>query len=725
MRIKNLIMLLSVFGLMTACSEEAAVVDSGQKGTSGEIQLEFSGNGDQVVYPGTRAIASDAENQIDKLDIYVFTSDAENGTYYYLEKWESATSDDVVNKNFALQGSGTTRKASIFPGELKNFPYVKLYCVANNADLFKSADGTPADALVPLTLDGDGNPVLAGVTDITTFESLATQAVAADPLTTPLAMTGVGATKIVGNYSLVKVELTRRVARFDIINDEATSRLTIEDISIKNARPASALFDDAAVATPVIAYPETDFTLVKNANNGTAESAMYVHRTAAADDAVLIIKGQYRNPTTGKKVPVHYELAVAKTPAPDAMTPNPVATNIDIESNHRYTLRIKDVTEAEIHAVFEVEDWTSGGGVIVKPDNDVAPEITAVTNGAAATVIDPDWIEGDMRLIVTADGTFTITTMATSETYAVVENVTSIVTRAGTPSGWLTIENGNNKSVNVNGKTQTTMTFTVTGLTSQTQIPATITLINKAASVDPDLQTVLTVLPPAAAPEIALSSPTLYDSGKNKYDAVTDPSAPSATIYKVRGSKIYFDVECPYGAKVTSSMASGLYINKEATNGFVETYSVTLTDVTKAIADQKLIIANASDDTKSLEVALDFAETTITITDPSVPDKISYDVDQNTITVDYDEIITEADKFFDLTVQSPEGVKISVSNQSWLSVTEQTPFDSATGNTVYRIALIEGAMSFLDAGLTFENVIKDGKEATVKIIKGEVVVPVP
>lgn len=721
MRIKNLIMLLSVFGLITACSEEATVIDSGRVGTPGEIQLEFSGSGDQVVYPGTRAIASDAENQIDKLDIYVFTSETENGIYYYLEKWESAASDDVANKNFALQGSGTTRKASIFPGELKSFPYIKLYCVANNANLFKSADGAAADALVPLTLDGDGNAVVAGVTDITTFESLATEAVATDPLATPLAMTGVGSTKIVGNYSLVKVELTRRVARFDIINDEATSRLTIEDISIKNARPASSLFKNDAVATAVIEYPETDFTLVRNANNGTAESAMYIHRTAAVDNAILIIKGQYKNPATGKKVPVHYELAVAKTPAPDDATPNPVPTNIEIESNHRYTLRIKDVTEAEIHAVFEVEDWTSGGGVIIKPDNDVAPEITAVTNGAGGAVIDPDWNEGDTRLIVTADGTFTITTLATSETYAVVENVTSIVTRAGTPSGWLKVENGNNKSVNVNGKTQTTMTFTVTGLASQTQIPATITLINKAASVDPELQTVLTVLPPATVPEVTLS--TGYSSGKNKYDALTDPDAPFATIYKVRGSKIYFDVKCPYGAKVTSTMASGLYINKEVTNGFVETYSVTLTDVSKAVADQKLTVANAYDDTQLLEIALDFAETTVTVTDPSVAGKVSYDAAKSTVTVDYADIIADADKFFDLTIHSPEGVKTSVSNQSWFSVTEQTPFDTASGNTVYRVTLIEGAKSFLDAELTFENLIKDGSEVAVKIVKGDVVVP--
>lgn len=448
---------------------------------------------------------------------------------------------------------------------------------------------------------------------------------------------------------------------------------------------------------------------------------MYIHRTAAVDNAILIIKGQYKNPATGKKVPVHYELAVAKTPAPDDATPNPVPTNIEIESNHRYTLRIKDVTEAEIHAVFEVEDWTSGGGVIIKPDNDVAPEITAVTNGAGGAVIDPDWNEGDTRLIVTADGTFTITTLATSETYAVVENVTSIVTRAGTPSGWLKVENGNNKSVNVNGKTQTTMTFTVTGLASQTQIPATITLINKAASVDPELQTVLTVLPPATVPEVTLS--TGYSSGKNKYDALTDPDAPFATIYKVRGSKIYFDVKCPYGAKVTSTMASGLYINKEVTNGFVETYSVTLTDVSKAVADQKLTVANAYDDTQLLEIALDFAETTVTVTDPSVAGKVSYDAAKSTVTVDYADIIADADKFFDLTIHSPEGVKTSVSNQSWFSVTEQTPFDPASGNTVYRVTLIEGAKSFLDAELTFENLIKDGSGVAVKIVKGDVVVP--
>ena len=53
---------------------------------------------------------------------------------------------------------------------------------------------------------------------------------------------------------------------------------------------------------------------------------------------------------------------------------------MDVAPNTRYTLHIKEVMEATITAFFEIVDWTSGGGVIVKPDN-AAPVVTALECG--------------------------------------------------------------------------------------------------------------------------------------------------------------------------------------------------------------------------------------------------------------------------------------------------------------------------------------------------------
>lgn len=95
-------------------------------GTAGEIQLVFTGSGESVEYP-TKAIASEKENNIDELDIYVFaaaTMTTDPDDWHYLETW--STRAGAAN-SFTLQNSGSSWKASIKPGELKGLPYLKLY----------------------------------------------------------------------------------------------------------------------------------------------------------------------------------------------------------------------------------------------------------------------------------------------------------------------------------------------------------------------------------------------------------------------------------------------------------------------------------------------------------------------------------------------------------------------------------------------------------------------
>ena len=49
----------------------------------------------------TRAIASESENQIDNLDIYVFAATTDGGDYQYLEKWTAAANDDTPAKTLS------------------------------------------------------------------------------------------------------------------------------------------------------------------------------------------------------------------------------------------------------------------------------------------------------------------------------------------------------------------------------------------------------------------------------------------------------------------------------------------------------------------------------------------------------------------------------------------------------------------------------------------------
>ena len=58
-------------------------------------------------------------------------------------------------------------------------------------------------------------------------------------------MQGSSATKISGSASVVNIELKRLVARFDIDNTALKSRLTINSITVANARSNAPLFGEA------------------------------------------------------------------------------------------------------------------------------------------------------------------------------------------------------------------------------------------------------------------------------------------------------------------------------------------------------------------------------------------------------------------------------------------------------------------------------------------------
>lgn len=249
--------------------------------------------------------------------------------------------------------------------------------MANQDNLFNAA-GIAFAALTAVVTDGNGAITTTGTT-LDAFKAAYTaKMTGADILKTPLAMTGTGTVKISGSVSKVAITLKRIVARFDIDNTTATSQLTIENVSMGQGRPNGSLFGATLTNIPnpaesldLLKYADVAFA-GENANQGTLESALYVYPNLAT----VIVKGKYKSPSTGEQIPVTYNIPVVKTP--EGATAETPANYIAINANSRYKLRITDVTESNIYSTFEVEDWTSGGGVIIKPDN-AKPEMKELT----------------------------------------------------------------------------------------------------------------------------------------------------------------------------------------------------------------------------------------------------------------------------------------------------------------------------------------------------------
>ena len=572
-----LMLLLALAGLGSSCTNEDGTEGPNLSGAAGEIQLVFSGSGESTEY--TKAIASESENKIANLKVYLFgasTANATDAQYEYMETW-TMTEAVPTDKQFILQSSGSSWTASIKPGEKKGLPYLTLVCVANQDILF-NADGSAFAALTAVVTDNDGAVTTPGTT-LDAFKAAYTaKLTGADILKTPLAMTGTGTTKISGSVSKVAITLKRIVARFDIDNTTATSQLTIEQVSMGQGRPNGSLFgatlaeiSNPAESSDLLKYADVAFA-GENANQGTLESALYVYPNLATDKSFLIIKGKYKSPSTGEQIPVTYNIPVVKTP--EGATAETPANYIAIDANSRYKLRITDVTESNIYSTFEVEDWTSGGGVIVKPEN-AKPEVKGLTGTNVPTLV-----AGTTTYYRTENaGTFDIVMTSTGA----LEYSRGLVTKTG-EIDWLTV--GDATSVQKDGITETTFPVTIADATGKH--PVSLTFINQAASFDPDLQTVLTFVGPAAAPTI--SEVVKGHSAGNSVD-LTISDAPKAVMKKEAGSYVSLNLFCVDGlAEITAP--EGYSVDAVSTEGFTTTYRITITDAGKATDNAQIEFKN-------------------------------------------------------------------------------------------------------------------------------------
>lgn len=712
-------LLLALAGLGSSCTNDDGTEGPTPSGAANEIQLVFSGSGESEEY--TKAIASESENEIKNLKVYIFgaaTADAADAEYHYMETWTKVDATPGAG-SFILQPSGSSWTASIKPNEKKGLPYLTLVCVANQDNLYK-ADGTDFGTLTAVTTD-DAGTVTPGSTTLDAFKAAYTAKLAVNGIIkTPLAMTGTGTTKISGSVSKVAITLKRIVARFDIDNTTATSQLTIESVAMGQGRPNGSLFGatlaevaDPTTSNELMSYADVAFA-GENANQGTLESAIYVYPNLSTDLSYLIIKGKYKSPSTGEQIPVTYNIPVVKTP--EDAKPNDPANYIAINANSRYKLRITDVTESNIYSTFEVEDWTSGGGVIVKPEND-APTFDA-TKGFSATAAGSD---ADLpTAVVNADGTtsttdfkvvdnksFNVTVAATGKVRAEKAAATKTDPAPAAPDAWLAIAALTEESYEEkDGIWYTTFTITSTGATGQQ--PVAVTFINEAASYDPALWTTLTFYGPLAAP-------TLTDATGHTTGNTVDIATKTATMYNVNGSAIKINAMCIEGVKV--EVPKGFVVETGKVDGYTTTYTIKISDASQVTEGaQEIKFKNKEDGTVLTTLTVTLGEPGMTM-EKGTDTNSAATVNNTDIEVDLDLLSTDN---FTFKVNAPQGLSAGSLDCPWLTITETHEWTNTEGNKYaeYTVVAKGGSPANYDNfSITFTNALAGGDNLTVTLKK--------
>lgn len=368
--------------LLPSCSGETQLdseceIPDGKDPARQEILLNI--NNKLVLHKtDTRAIATAEENAISTLDVYVFGSPTEDGTYTFQERFAYRENlDDLpADAKELVLSAGATDNVTTGLLSLHRGLFVKFYCIANDTKPM-NADGAEVetDDFTPITfttggsiMEGEGSPTEAD------FLKYHTQLANSGILNTPLAMSGAQTLPLdltdasVGTRLQVNFKLTRLAARFDVVNKADESRFTIESISMGNARRGAGYFPIVACG----AYPAIDGDLTTtadkpfmgdNANTGTQTGAFYCYPSMQEDEGFLMLKGHYKvNETETKEVSYRIPFRQKSVDGPE--------TYLDINNNHRYTISITKADELRLEFTLNVADWADDGNIDdYEPDN--------------------------------------------------------------------------------------------------------------------------------------------------------------------------------------------------------------------------------------------------------------------------------------------------------------------------------------------------------------------
>ena len=318
-------------------------------------------------------IATEAENEIATLDVYVFGAKAEGDAYTFRERFSyrqdgSALPAGAKELNLTPTTDNATTTALL---ELQKGLFVRLYCIANQTELINPVGNNPvADTdFDPLTYNIETGVLTDGKPTELQFRKFHSPLLtdASPALGLPLPMTGAQTTPIdltdFGSSARVQVgfKLTRTMARFDVRNIETESKFHLESVSMGNGRRGTTFFPvkvyGAATATAgdLITYPARAFE-GDNANTGLQVSAFYSYPSPLDDKGYLILNGTYQvNQTEAKEV--SYQIPFIRKNADGG------SVELEINSNHRYTIGITKADEYHLDFTLKVDDWNDAGSL--------------------------------------------------------------------------------------------------------------------------------------------------------------------------------------------------------------------------------------------------------------------------------------------------------------------------------------------------------------------------
>lgn len=771
MNIKHLVSLFAAGAfLFASCTEENEVAGGTTTGGTGtgddanrqEVLVSLK-NHLVLQKPETKAagdpIATEEENYIHSLDVYVFGSKEENGDYtlqevhYYRDDASTLTLPNVNTYSFNLTNSADNSGVTTGLLKLNKGLFIRLYCVANRSEMYTTADDgtttqyTDFKSLLQTAPGQDDNLITAGIPKEADFKKLHIKlidpAATADPtendvLASPLPMSGAYTTPLdltdFGSSARTQIsfKLSRMVARFDIVNDATKSKFTLEKISMGKGQKGAKFFPIETVGksdADLITYPKRavlpDTQKASDEAAGTTnltKGAFYAFPSPKDDHGYLMLKGKYAvNQTESKDV--SYQI-------PFQQMINGIGTYIEVAYNHRYTITITKADTYHLDVNLKVADWDDKEAIDpYEPDNDFDRTENVVLDAANSTtsyVLD----NGQISVLPDAASKFAFTmgsnTALTHE----------VIYKSETAAKWVVMDG--EPTVTKASSQETTYSFKVDATVLTDAVAAgtkledvTIRLTNPASGSRKEIKVIAT-----QGPAVAFVA---QDDNYNTFDA----AKLTAYIYNVANQTIKLKVDAetrlvdpadPEGATTTGSTVD---ITSVGSTGVTASANV-------AEASGEYTLTTDGTGTAGNEGTVDFAsvastaKTTVKIVlkDPAMKALTTgdftggrtdntFDLTAGTGSIPQVSLVGVANNSFTLNVVSPEGVTVAKTTGDWLTVTETTVANAAGAKVTTITGKITDATGMLAAAKTDGKFTITNKLDATAVTTVEVVTTVP
>lgn len=541
----------------------------------------------------TRDIATAEENAISTLDVYVFGSPTEDGTYTFQERfaYRENTDDLPADAKELILNAGATDNVTTGLLSLHRGLFVKLYCIANDTKPVNADDiEVEADDFIPITfttggsiMEREGSPTEAD------FLKYHTRLLIGDILNTPLTMSGAQTLPLdltdasVGTRLQVNFKLTRLAARFDVVNKADESRFTIESISMGNTRRGAGYF-------PIVtcgAHPAADGDLTTttdkpfmgdNANTGTRQGAFYCYPSMQEDEGFLMLKGHYKvNETETKEVSYRIPFRQKGVDGQE--------TYLDINNNHRYTIGITKADELRLEFTLNVADWADDGNIDdYEPDNnpgEITVSIPTAFQDRSTAILDPDRNVYTVSMSLDTGSSFDMTVGSSSPGIKIVY--------AGGPSAqknnWLVC----NPKTTTRISSGSDYTFSIkedyTGLFPR----ATVRVYDVLSGMENILYVDAVAVPQPLTTTQPEKAPNGTSDNPNSFDVTTA----TATLYRITNSQAQVSFLCPDNMEVVGK-PGWIDVSDVVKNGTKNTYTLTLND-------RDVVLPSTTSNTRTVE----------------------------------------------------------------------------------------------------------------------------